>query len=87
MIKDGFTEAELKDAKSGYLQSRSKNRSNDQYLLSRLNDYLNLNRSILWDSELEKSVENLTVQQVNAAVKKWIVPSKITMVQAGDFKE
>lgn len=87
MIKDGFTEAELKDAKSGYLQSRSKNRSNDQYLLGRLNDYLNLNRSILWDSELEKAVEGLTVDKVNAAVKKWIIPSKITMVQAGDFKD
>lgn len=86
MLKDGFTEAELKDAKSGYLQSRSKNRTNDDYLVGRLNDYLNLNRSMLWDSNLEKAVENLTVSQVNAAVKKWIDPSKLIMVQAGDFK-
>ena len=86
MLKDGFTEAELKDAKSGYLQSRSKNRSSDDYLSTRLNDYLELGRSINWDSALEKAVDNLTVAQVNAAMKKWILPAKITIVQAGDFK-
>ncbi len=87
MLKDGFTADELKDAKSGYLQSRSKNRSSDDYLANRLNDYLNLDRSIIWDTNLEKAVQVLTVEQVNTAVKKWIVPSKITIIQAGDFSK
>ncbi|MBK6988200.1 MAG: insulinase family protein [Bacteroidetes bacterium] len=86
MISEGFTEAELKDAISGFIQSRGKNRSDDGYLVNRLNDYLNLNRTLLWDDSLDKTVSTLTPSTVNAAMKKWIIPGDITIVQAGDFK-
>lgn len=86
MITEGFTEAELKDAISGFIQSRGKNRSDDGYLVNRLNDYLNLNRTLLWDDSLDKTVSTLTPSTVNAAMKKWITPGDITIVQAGDFK-
>ena len=86
MISEGFTEAELKDAISGFIQSRGKNRSDDGYLVNRLNDYLNLNRTLLWDDSLDKTVSTLTPSTVNAAMKKWITPGDITIVQAGDFK-
>lgn len=86
MISEGFTEAELKDAISGFIQSRGKNRSDDGYLVNRLNDYLNLDRTLLWDDSLDKTVSTLTPSTVNAAMKKWITPGDITIVQAGDFK-
>ena len=86
MISEGFTEAELKDAISGFIQSRGKNRSDDGYLVNRLNDYLNLDRTLLWDDSLDKTVSTLTPSTVNAAMKKWIIPGDITIVQAGDFK-
>ncbi|MBK7430319.1 MAG: insulinase family protein [Bacteroidetes bacterium] len=86
MITEGFTEAELKDAISGFIQSRGKNRSDDGYLVNRLNDYLNLDRTLLWDDSLDKTVSTLTPSTVNAAMKKWITPGDITIVQAGDFK-
>lgn len=86
MIKDGFTETEFKDAISGFLQSREKNRSDDGYLVNRLNDYLFLNRTLLWDDSLDKSVTTLSNVTVSAAMKKWITPSEITIVQVGDFK-
>ena len=38
-----------------------------------------------WNEDFEKKISSLTVDQVNAAVKKWIKPEKITYVQAGDF--
>lgn len=85
-LKEGFTEAELKDAKSGFLQGRQKNRSGDDYLLNKLNDYLAIGRTMLFDDAQEKQVEQMTAAQVNAVFQKWIKPAEIVMVQAGDFK-
>lgn len=86
MLKDGFTADELKDARSGYLQGQNVNRAQDRGLASKLSGNLFLNRTFKWDESNEKKVSSLTVEQVNAAMKKWITPSKITYVQAGDFE-
>jgi zinc protease len=86
MIKDGFTDAELKDAISGFIQSREKNRSDDGYMVNRLNDFLFLNRTMAFDEAFDKTVSQLSTSGVNAAMKKWIVPAEITVVQVGDFK-
>lgn len=86
MIKDGFTDSELKDAVSGFIQSREKNRSDDGYLVNRLSDYLFLNRTMTFDETFDKTVSQLNTARVNDAMKKWIVPSDITIVQVGDFK-
>jgi zinc protease len=40
-----------------------------------------------WDADLEKNINALTVDQVNAAMRKWINPEKFTYVQAGDFEK
>ena len=84
-IKDGLTEDELKDAKSGFLQGRSRSRSDDEYLVDKLTKFIVLNRAFNWDDIMDKNVTNLTTAQVNAAVKKWLHPEKIIIVQAGDF--
>ena len=86
MLKDGFTEEELKDAKSGYLQQKQVGRSRDQQLVSMLSSNLYLNRTMEWDEKLEKKIENITAAEVNAAMKKFIEPTRISYVQAGDFK-
>jgi len=36
-------------------------------------------------TEFEQKIASLTVEQVNAALRTWIDPSKITIVKAGDF--
>lgn len=84
-LKDGLLEIELKDAKSGYLQSRNRSRSDDNFLIDKLSRYLVLNRSFKWDENQEKVIESLTVAQINSTIKKWLHPEKIVMVQAGDF--
>ena len=38
-----------------------------------------------FDAEFEKMVSALTVADVNAAMKKYIKPAKISAVEAGDF--
>jgi len=85
ILKDGLTEEELADAKSGFLQSRSRNRSQDDYLVDRLSRYLVLDRSMKWDDDQEKVIDGLTTAQINSTMKKWINPEKLVIVQAGDF--
>lgn len=85
--KDGFTADEVKAAKSGYLQSRQVNRAQDPSLAGTLNTYLYLNRTMAWDSDFEKKLESITPEQINAAMKKYIDPAKLTIIQAGDFEK
>ncbi|MCS6808307.1 MAG: pitrilysin family protein [Bacteroidota bacterium] len=84
-LKDGFTAEEVQSAKSGFLQSRMVSRSQDTELVARLNDYLYTKRTMMWDKELEEKIAALTPEQVVQAMRKWIHPSKITIVKAGDF--
>ena len=86
VLKDGYTEAELKDAKSGYLQSKEVARAQDNQLVSKLSNNLYLNRTMQWDENLEKKIGSLTVDQINTAMRKFIHPAQLTYVQAGDFK-
>ena len=85
MLGEGFTEAEFKDARNGWLQGRDVSRSQDRELVGRLQSYLYLGRSIEWDAEFERKAAKLTVADVNAAVKRWIKPADLTIVEAGDF--
>ena len=84
-IKDGLTENELKDAKSGYLLGRNRSRSDDNFLIDKLSRYLLFNRTFKYDEVQEKTIKALSVNQINTTIKKWIKPEKIVMVQAGDF--
>ncbi len=84
-LKEGFTEEEVKSAKSGYLQSQTVNRSQDGGLATRLNDYLFIKRTLLWDEDLEKKIAALTPEQIVQAMRKHIDPAKISIVKAGDF--
>ena len=86
MLKDGFTDAELTDAKSGYLQRQQVNRSQDATLAGKLASNLYLDRTMKFDENLEKTISNIKVAEINAAMKKFIHPDKIFYVLAGDFK-
>jgi zinc protease len=85
MRNEGFTAEELAAAKSGYIQNRGMNRAEDRSLSSTLNNYLQLDRTMMWDAELEKKIMALTPAQINAAMKKYVDPSKFVYVKAGDF--
>ncbi|WP_046574335.1 M16 family metallopeptidase [Spirosoma radiotolerans] len=85
VVKEGFTADEIKAARSGLLQSRMVSRAQDPSLAGTLNNYLYLNRTMNWDADFEKKMESLTPEQVNAAMKKHIDPSKISIIKAGDF--
>ena len=87
VTREGFTAEELDAAKSGWLKSRKVNRSSDAAVAGTLNNYLSYGRDLFWDAAFEKKIENLTLEQVNAAMKNHLDYSKLNVVKAGDFKK
>ncbi len=87
VISDGFTQEELDAARSGWLQSQQVSRSQDGQLMGRLNSNLRLDRTMEWTAELEEKMKNLTLDDVNAAMKKHVHPDKMVYVRAGDFEK
>ncbi|WP_317203500.1 pitrilysin family protein [Janthinobacterium sp.] len=84
---EGFSEAELAEAKKGWLQSEAVGRTQDQALAMTLAGYLDLQRSMLYDKELEAKVAALTLAQVNEALRAHLKTSELSVVKAGDFSK
>lgn len=85
VITEGFTADEITAAKSGWSQSRVVGRAQDGNLSSTLANYLFIKRDLSWDAAYEKKVADLTPEQINAAMKKYLIPAKINVFKAGDF--
>lgn len=85
VLREGFTAEEVKAAKTGWLQAREVSRAQDRELVGRLANYLFLKRTLAWDAELEKKIQALTPEEIVAALRRHIDPSKISIVKAGDF--
>jgi len=85
MLKDGFTPTEVEQAKAGWLQSREVGRAQDQSLVGTLASYLFYGRTLAYDEELERRVAALTPDAINAVMRKYLVPGKMVVVEAGDF--
>ncbi len=84
-LKEGFTDQEIKEAKSGYLQGRQVSRAQDGPLANRLAQDLFLKRTVQWDSDLETKVAALTPAQVQTALQKYVDLSKMVIIKAGNF--
>ncbi len=85
LLKDGVTEDELKQAKQGYLQSMKVSRASDSALAGMLAGFSHTGRTFKYAADLDKKIEALTTEQVNAAVRKHVDPKKLVIVSAGDF--
>jgi len=81
----GFTRDELDEGRRGWLQNREVQRTQDAPLAAKLSNDLDLDRTMAFDAELERQVRALTVEQVNAAYRRYLDPSQISVVKAGDF--
>jgi zinc protease len=85
VLKDGFTEDELNKARTGWLQQNLQTRSSNASLVAKFTAQYITGRTMAFDAEFEKMVQALTVADLNAAMKKYIRPAKISAVEAGDF--
>jgi zinc protease len=86
-LREGFTQAELTEAKRAYADARKVNRSQEAALVGLIASHEQLGRTLLYDEQQEARIQALTVEQVNAAFRKYLDPAGVTIVKAGDFKK
>jgi zinc protease len=85
--KDGFTEAELANAKSGIIQMRLQNRAQDGGLAAAWAANLHLGRTFAYSKQFEEKILALKLAEVSAALRKYVDPAKLTVVKAGSFSK
>ncbi len=78
-LKDGFTDAEVANAKSGILQSRAQLRAQDGTVAGVWVNNLYLGRTFAWSKQFEQKIVALKPTQITAALRKYIDPTKITI--------
>jgi zinc protease len=85
VVTDGFTEVELAQNKSSWLQEQKVNRADDMALLGMLSGNEYWGRTMKWNGDVETKIAAVTLDQVNAAARKYWVPANFSIVKAGDF--
>ncbi|MDN3578090.1 pitrilysin family protein [Chitinimonas viridis] len=85
LVKEGVTEQELSDAKSGLLQEATMGRTQDARLAGALVGQLYLKRTMAFTADAEAKLKATTLEQVNAAIKRYVDPEKLVQAWAGDF--
>ena len=83
--KDGFSKDELEEGRRAWLQGREVSRSQDAPLAGKLSAYLDLGRTMAFDAELDRKVQALGAEQVSAAFRRYLDPTGLSVVKAGDF--
>jgi zinc protease len=87
LFNDGFSATELADARKGFLEARRLARAQDENLAGQLVYNLRLKRSFMHAAELDTKFENLTLEELNAVVRRYFGPAKVSLVFAGDFAQ
>jgi len=87
VINEGFDADELEAGRRGFLQQRNLQRSNDGSLASTLANNLYLDRDMHHQTRFEEQLEALTVDELNAAVRRHFHPDRISYSIAGDFAD
>ncbi|MEJ7808059.1 MAG: insulinase family protein, partial [Telluria sp.] len=84
-VRDGMTQAELDAAKSGQMQQRQTGRAQDGAVAGGHVTNLKVGRTFARAAKLDAEIMAVTLEQANAAIKKYIQPEKYLHVYAGDF--
>jgi zinc protease len=84
-LASGFTEEEVNAGKKGVLEARQIARSQDGTLAGRLMSYLIIDRRFDWDRQLEDRIAALTPATILDALRRYLDPSRLSIVKAGDF--
>lgn len=85
IVKTGFTDAEVADAQKSYAKTWEGRIADDDFVLAELDQGLFLGRTFAYWKDLNGKIAKLTASQVNAAVKQFIDPGKLSKVRAGDL--
>ena len=85
-LKDGFTQKELDEGRIGLLNQRRLGRAQDPVVAGALVGNLDLGRRFALQQATDDAIAALTLDQVNAALRRHIDPAKWVVIWAGDFK-
>ncbi len=85
LVENGITQQELDEAREGYLKEQQVRRTNDRSLATMLEAYAFIGRDLNFVASFEDKIRALTVEEVNAALKKNLKPERLFIVAAGDF--
>ena len=86
-IKGGFTQDELTKSVSSFMEQDKTSLGDNNNLASLLRAYLVNDRDLNQYSEFEGKVKTLSLDAVNAALRKYFDKSKLVMVYGGDFEK
>ena len=84
-LSDGFTEEEFDAARRGYLDAQKNGRSQDRTLAAMLSNNLFYGRTMEFTAARERAIEELTVEEVNGALRRHISLDNISIFRGGDF--
>jgi len=85
-LKDGFTQAELDQGRTGLLSFRRLSRAQDSTVAGALVQNLYLDRRFDFAQQVDETMAKLTLEQLNAAWRRYIDPSRLVLAWGGDFK-
>jgi zinc protease len=84
-LKDGFTEADVRDGINALLSYRKLSRAQDESVAGAWIDYMETGRSFQWSADMDEKLKALTPEVVNAALRKYLKPEMFSTAEAGDF--
>ncbi len=85
-LAQGFTQTELDAGRKGLLNYRRLSRAQDGRLAAAWASNLYLGRTFAESARVDAALESLTLEQVNAALRKYVKPSQFVIGIGGDFK-
>ena len=85
-LKDGFTAQELSEGQRGLLNFRRLSRAQDSSVSAALAHNLFLGRTFAYSGQIDAALSALTLDKVNAALRKYVKPDDFVLAFAGDFK-
>jgi zinc protease len=86
-LTEGFTQAELEAGRKGLLNYRRLSRAQDDRLASAWANNLYVGRTFAESARVDEALEALTLEQVNAALRRYVKPEQFVTGVGGDFKE
>jgi len=87
LLKDGFTDEEIKNAKTGLLQGKKVSRSQDRELVQSLVGNLDLDRTMQWNKAYEDRMAKLTAKDVKRVLNKYVKFENFSLIKAGDMSK
>jgi zinc protease len=84
-VREGVTATEVAEAKSGLLKRRQLSRTQDATLAAALAHQAYLGRTFETAAKIDAAIAALTVDDVNAALRKYVNPDAFAFVYAGTF--